>query len=111
MSKPVLPTRPLVAITGSRRGLGRALVSAYAAAGCTVLAHARTEHDARGIAESTEGEVIPHWGDVRDSALSERFALSAEAAGGVDLLILNAGVINTKGPLLEADVGLAHNES
>ena len=104
MSNPILPKQPLVAITGCRRGLGRALVEAYAGAGCRVLAHARTEADARALAEVIEGDVHPHWGDVRDASLSEQFASSAERYGGVDLLILNAGVINTMGPLLEADI-------
>ena len=103
MSTTTLSARPLVAITGARRGLGRALVDAYAAAGSTVIAHARTEAQARTIAEESEGDVRAVWGDMRESELAGRITALAEPLGGVELLILNAGVINTMGPLISAD--------
>ena len=103
MSHLTLSHHPTVLITGARRGLGRALVDAFASSGARVLAHARSEAQARAIAEDTDGEVYAVWGDMRDVALSSRIAEVAEPLGGVDLMILNAGVINTMGPLLEAD--------
>ncbi|MGB0589232.1 MAG: SDR family NAD(P)-dependent oxidoreductase [Myxococcota bacterium] len=104
MTSSILPAHPVVAITGCRRGLGRALVDAFAASGSTVIAHARTEAQAREIATEAGERVLAAWGDVRDGELATRITEAAAPHGGVDLLILNAGVINTMGPLLEADI-------
>ena len=103
MTSSILPSTPVVAITGCRRGLGRALVDAFADAGATVIAHARTQGQAREIADQTGDRVVPVWGDVRDVELSSRITEAAAPHGGVDVLILNAGIINTMGPLMQAD--------
>jgi NAD(P)-dependent dehydrogenase (short-subunit alcohol dehydrogenase family) len=104
MTSSTLPSNPVVAITGCGRGLGRALVDAFAESGATVIAHARTEVQAREIAAQAGARVEAAWGDVRDAELPLRIAAAAAPHGGVDVLILNAGVINTMGPLLGADV-------
>jgi len=103
MTSPTLPSTPVVAITGCRRGLGRALVDAFSDVGATVIAHARTEGQAQEIADQARERVVPVWGDVRDVELASRITEAAAPHGGVDVLILNAGVINTMGPLMEAD--------
>jgi NAD(P)-dependent dehydrogenase (short-subunit alcohol dehydrogenase family) len=100
-----LPSHPVVAITGCRRGLGRALVEAFSHAGAKVIAHARTEAQAREIADTASEQVDVAWGDVRDAELPGRIIQAAAPHGGVDLLVLNAGVINTMGPLMDADAG------
>jgi len=101
-STPTLPARPVVAITGCRRGLGRALAGEFAAAGSVVIAHARTAEQAEAIAAEISGSVQAVGGDLRDRELGLRIARAAEPHGGVDLLILNAGVLGTMGPLLDA---------
>ena len=102
MASPTLPDRPVVAITGCRRGLGRALAEEFSAAGAIVIAHARTTEQAEAIAATLPGTVEAVGGDVRDRELGLRIARAAEPHGGVDLLILNAGVLGTMGPLLQA---------
>lgn len=102
MTSPTLPDRPVVAITGCSRGLGRALAQEFSAAGAIVIAHARTTEQAETLTAALEGTVSVVTGDMRDRALGGRIAEAAAPHGGVDLLILNAGVLGTMGPLLQA---------
>ncbi len=104
MSSPILPNRPVVAITGCRRGLGRALTQAFSDAGATVIAHARTQAQADVVGQSLSGPCEAVGGDVRDPELGLRITAAAAPHGGVDLLILNAGVISTMGPLSDASL-------
>ncbi len=95
----------LVAITGTHRGLGRALARAVAAAGRPLVVHARTEADARAVA----GEVLARGcpgaasvsGDLREPDLGARIARAAGPLGGVGTLILSAGMLGPMEPLLE----------
>ena len=104
MISATLPTNPVVAITGCRRGLGRALAQAFAADGATVIAHARTGPQAEEVVSDLATPGIAVGADLRDPELGQRIAKAAEPHGGVDLLILNAGVIGTMGPLIEASM-------
>ena len=104
MSAPVLPSQPVVAITGCRRGLGNGLAQAFSRAGSPVIVHARTQAQAESVKVTLDGPAEAVGGDVRDADLGERIVAAAAPFGGVDLLILNAGTINTMGPLLKADL-------
>src|SRR5437763_15223234 len=89
-------------VTGSGRGISRAIARALAAAGAEVIVNSRTpaEHDAVAgeiAAEGGRARVLPF--DVTDSA-----AVRA-AIGGLsrlDILVNNAGV-NRPQPFLEVD--------
>lgn len=92
-------------ITGSNRGLGKALVSALLEAGAVkVYAAAR---DPRKVA-SDDPRVIPL---TLDTSKSEQIAAAARAAGDVTLLLNNAGVasatnvLTTSRAALDTDFG------
>jgi NAD(P)-dependent dehydrogenase (short-subunit alcohol dehydrogenase family) len=75
-------------ITGASRGLGLALATGLAEAGWSLVIDARS--DLSAAVEWIGGDVTAVTGDVRDPA--HRAALVA-AAGDVDLLVNNAGIL------------------
>ena len=89
-------------VTGCSRGLGRAMVRGLAGRGWTVAGLARSEE---GVAALQEQLPAPHHFavvDVVDDQAVARFCATAAAAvGPPDLLLNNAGVINTPAVLWE----------
>ncbi|GGM66982.1 SDR family NAD(P)-dependent oxidoreductase [Dactylosporangium sucinum] len=73
-------------VTGASRGLGRALTTALAAAGWTVVVDGRT------LSISLPG-VIAVPGDVTDSWHRARLVDTALGTGRLDLLVNNAGIL------------------
>jgi NAD(P)-dependent dehydrogenase (short-subunit alcohol dehydrogenase family) len=88
----------LIVITGATRGLGRALVPQFVAAGHTVVGCGRS---AAHVAELAKLFPAPHAFaavDVTDAAAVSRWAKSV---GPPDLLVNNAAVMNAPAPLWE----------
>ncbi len=77
-------------ITGASRGLGLALATGLAEQGWSLVVDARSPADLTSAAEWIGGDVTALAGDIRDPA--HRAAL-VEAAGEVDLLVNNAGIL------------------
>jgi NAD(P)-dependent dehydrogenase (short-subunit alcohol dehydrogenase family) len=85
----------VVIITGASRGIGAALVSAYAEAGYAVVANARA------IGPSGHPSVVTVPGDVGDPATAERVVDEAvRRFGRLDSLVNDAGVYISK-PFME----------
>ena len=81
--------RAVVAASTSGLGLGTAV--ALADAGCTVVINGRTEERLAGTVEKVPNS-IPIAGDLSTHAGAETFIeAAADALGGVDILITNAG--------------------
>lgn len=82
-------------VTGSGKGIGRAIVKAYAQAGAQVCVSARTQADIDAVAaEITDagGEAIAVSCDVTDPTAVKHLAdRTVEAFGGLDILFVNAG--------------------
>jgi len=84
-------------VTGGARGIGRAVVSALAAAGAAVAILDRDGGAAEAAAKAIAGEgpaISVHAADVTDEAALERaFATVAQhRGGGVDILVNSAGI-------------------
>jgi NAD(P)-dependent dehydrogenase (short-subunit alcohol dehydrogenase family) len=83
-------------ITGSSRGLGRALVDAVAAAGHRVVATARNPRDLDDLVAHHGNRVRAIALDVTDPAQAERAVAEAmKAFGRIDVLVNNAGYADT----------------
>ena len=84
-----------VLVTGGSRGIGRAVVRAFAAAGDRVAIHHRSSAD---LAEKLRAELpgsghVVVSGDVADPAAVRRFVdAAAQALGGLDVVVNNAAV-------------------
>src|SRR6478672_3182257 len=83
-------------VTGAGKNIGRAIAHALAKDGATVLVNGRSD---RAAVESVVGEIKAAggkaeaaMGDVSDPAVAPKLAKQAEALGGVDILVSNAGL-------------------
>ena len=90
-------------VTGSSRGIGRGLAATLAEAGARLVLASRSEEalDAvRAELASRGADVLAVAGDVGVDADARRIVRAAEEAHGrVDLLVNNAAVLLTRGPL------------
>lgn len=83
-------------ITGAQQGIGAAIAVALAAAGAHVIVNYLDDSDAaaavaaRARAFGVKAETVQ--GDVSNGADIERMMAAADAVGGVDILINNAGI-------------------
>lgn len=92
----------VVAITGASRGIGAAAARVFAAAGARVALMARDAGALAGLAGETGGLALPC--DVADWAqVAAAVDGTVAACGRLDVLVLNAGVIEPIGPLAAAD--------
>lgn len=90
-------------VTGSTRGIGRAIAEGLISAGARVLISSENEEDVRRAAEALNmpGAVC----DVSDDAALARLVETAQRElGGVDILICNAGVPSRPGPFSDLDM-------
>ena len=122
-----------VLVTGGGRGLGRAISTAFGAAGDRVVVMGRTREtcdEVVDLIEAAGGEALSAPGDVSSAEDRERVVTSAvERFGGIDVLVNNAGIlkprrtaklleseldevlaVNLKGPLFLSQAVLPHFE-
>ena len=82
-------------VTGSGKGIGRAIAEAYAKAGAKVCVTARTESQVNEVVEginNSGGQAIAIPCDVTDmNAVQSMVDQTVEAFGGLDILFANAG--------------------
>lgn len=94
--KPLEGKRALV--TGASRGIGRAIALSLAHAGADVVVNCVSNEAAAGqvvsLVQETGRKALVAQADVRDrEAVSQMIASTAEAFGGLDILINNAGIV------------------
>ena len=95
-------------VTGAGRGIGRAIAIGYASAGMRVVCAARSETEI----EMTAAAIREHGGqsqacvcDVTDAAqVQAMFEFTARTFGGIDLVLVNAGVDGERSPVIESDI-------
>ena len=82
-------------VTGAGRGIGRAIATAYALEGAAVCCSARTASELRDTVQEIEdagGTAIAETVDVtKINEVEVMLEKAAEAFGGVDILVINAG--------------------
>lgn len=92
-------------ITGSGRGIGRAIAIAYAAEGARVVIASRSAHELDAVAAeitAQEGEVLAVPTDMQIRADVENLVQqTVDRFGRIDILVNNAGV-NPRGLFLDA---------
>lgn len=94
-------------VTGSARGIGRAIALRYASLGARVVVnYASSEEAASAVVKDIEAlgsEAIAIRADVSDlGALDRLFEESVAAFGALDIVVANAGVEIVDQPILEA---------
>ncbi|MBS1887450.1 MAG: SDR family oxidoreductase [Actinobacteria bacterium] len=89
-------------VTGAGRGMGRAVVHAFAARGVRVVAASRTLAELEETAAAAGGEVRPFACDAADPAqVAALFEFAVAELGGVDVLVCCHGVYLGGSPALE----------
>ncbi len=87
---------PVALVTGASRGLGRALAAGLARGGYALITDARDAaalEAAAGQIRAAGGTVTAIPGDVTDPAHRIALQRAAEQAGGLDVLVNNAGTL------------------
>jgi NAD(P)-dependent dehydrogenase (short-subunit alcohol dehydrogenase family) len=84
---------PIALVTGASRGLGLALASGLAREGYSLIIDARDGEALAKAAAEIGGQVTVIAGDVTDPSHRAALAAAVEAAGGLDLLVNNAGTL------------------
>jgi NAD(P)-dependent dehydrogenase (short-subunit alcohol dehydrogenase family) len=102
-------TAPTAVITGASRGLGLALARSLAADGWGLVLDGR---HAPGLARAVDPlesltTVIPVVGDITEASHRADLATAAQALGGLDLAVLNAGTLGPSPLPALADLRLA----
>jgi 3-oxoacyl-[acyl-carrier protein] reductase len=94
-------------VTGAGRGIGKAIALAYAKAGASVCCAARTQSEIEKTVRAMEadgGRGLAVVADVTELDDVERiFSVAAEAFGGIDIVVINAGISYRGGPVEESD--------
>jgi 3-oxoacyl-[acyl-carrier protein] reductase len=94
-------------VTGAGRGIGKAIAQAYARAGAAVCCAARTAADLRQtvqdiVAAGGQGLAVPT--DVTHlAAVQQMVQVTVETFGGLDILVINAGVNGEGCPVEDSD--------
>lgn len=94
-------------VTGAGRGIGRAIALAYAEAGAAVICAARTVAEIEATVQKIAGQggkglAIPT--DVaQQAAVDQLFQQSADHFGGIDIVVLNAGINPDRRTVEESD--------
>ncbi len=96
------PRGRVAVVTGSSRGIGRAIAQAFAREGCAVVVNAaRSIAEARAVADAISaggGRAVAVQADVGDPAQArDLIARALQEYGRIDVLVNNAGIVDRAG--------------
>ncbi len=92
-------------VTGASRGIGRAIASAYSAAGANVMLSSRKADALTDAAAGMEGETATFAANAGDpDAAAACVPATAERFGGIDILVNNAATNPYFGPAVDIDL-------
>ena len=95
-------TGQVALVTGANRGIGGEIARQLAELGATVHAGHREADALEGVAEASEGRILPVRLDVTDEAsIDAAVASVVEHSGRLDILVNNAGIGDWHGTTLE----------
>ena len=101
-------TDQVAVVSGAGRGIGRAIAIGYAAAGMRVVCAARSEAEIETTASAIRdqgGQAQACVCDVTDAAqVGALYEFAARVFGGIDLLLVNAGIDGGRTPVVETDI-------
>lgn len=90
-------------VTGSTRGIGRAIAEAFIAAGARVMISSEDAADTQAAAaELGQPGIVCDVSD--DAALARLVDGTLAALGGIDILVCNAGITGAPGPFATLDM-------
>lgn len=94
-----------VVVTGASSGMGREIALQFAREGATVVAVARRAERLHSLAAQTdelEGTVLPFQGDISSPEVNDAMIdFAVQHAGGLDVLVNNAGIMDEFKPITE----------
>jgi 3-oxoacyl-[acyl-carrier protein] reductase len=97
-------------VTGASKGIGKAIALAYGEAGANVIATARNEAEIDDVTKTINAAGGKAIGIIADLGVESDIADLATKAekefGGVDILVNNAAIIQSRIPIVELDAGL-----
>jgi NAD(P)-dependent dehydrogenase (short-subunit alcohol dehydrogenase family) len=99
-------TNKTALVTGASRGIGRAIVRTFAAAGARVAVH---YHQNRTAAEETlktlsgQGHILVQADVARPDEVQRLVETTIEQLGGLDIVVNNAGAVFEHRPMVEVD--------
>lgn len=95
-------------VTGAGRGIGRAIAIAYAGAGASVCCAARTRAELEETVRlclANGGQAMMMVADVSDlSSVEQMIAAAVDHFGGLDILVVNAGIDGGRATVEEGKV-------
>ncbi len=90
-------------VTGSTRGIGRAIAEAFVAAGAGVMISSENAEDTARVAAAL-GQPGIACDVTSDAALAALVDGTVPALGGIDILVCNAGITGAPGPFASIDM-------
>lgn len=80
-------------VTGSTRGIGRAIAERFLAEGAKVIIHGRSEETAKELARNFDDQAIGIGGEIGQTATAQKLIDTVNTAWGkIDILVNNAGI-------------------
>ncbi len=95
-------------VTGANRGIGKSIVESFVKAGVTkVYAGSRNPENLNALVSQYGDRIVPQHIDYNDPAT---ITAASEAAGDVEIVVNNAGMLNVANPLAGDAVELMQQE-